>query len=249
MANASAGNGDRLDETDMKYLEIHDLPPLPRWRPPDRSAERAGLPHEHDVPGDRAHGQYHRSARWPHQLQLRCRQPADRREERAGLFDHLPLRPVDGGNAASIKEFGFRQPIMVDEESVIIVGHTRYKAALKLGLEKVPVHVATGLTPAQAKAYRLADNQTAALSRWDDDKLPLELIELQGLGFDLDLTGFSSDDLLRLIQADATQGQIDPDAIPEPPDEATTQPGDLWILGKHRLLCGDAGKPEDVDRL
>src|SRR5262249_12487468 len=72
---------------------------------------------------------------------------------------------------ASIREFGFRQPIVVDEESVIIVGHTRYKAALKLGLEMVPVHVASGLTPAQAKAYRLADNQTATLSQWDDDRL------------------------------------------------------------------------------
>src|SRR6266852_4149528 len=100
--------------------------------------------------------------------------------------------------AASIKEFGFRQPIVVDEESVIIVGHTRYKAALKLGLEMVPVHVAKGLTPAQAKAYRLADNQTATMSQWDDDRLPLELAELQEMGFDLNLTGFSGDELLRL---------------------------------------------------
>src|SRR3989449_4527526 len=83
--------------------------------------------------------------------------------------------------AASIREFGFRQPIVVDEQGVIIVGHTRYKAALKLGLEMVPVHVAVGLSPAQAKAYRIADNQTAGLSHWDDDKLPLELAELQGL--------------------------------------------------------------------
>src|SRR6516162_2307581 len=75
--------------------------------------------------------------------------------------------------ATSIREYGFRQPIVVDEENVIIVGHTRYKAALKLGLEMVPVHVAVGLTPAQAKAYRLADNQTATLSQWDDDKLPI----------------------------------------------------------------------------
>src|SRR5436309_12250818 len=79
--------------------------------------------------------------------------------------------------AASIREFGFRQPIVVDEQGVIIVGHTRYKAALKLGLETVPVHVAVGLSPAQAKAYRIADNQTATLSHWDDDKLPLELAE------------------------------------------------------------------------
>jgi DNA modification methylase len=150
---------------------------------------------------------------------------------------------------ASIKAFGFRQPIVVDEQSVIIVGHTRYKAALKLGMKEVPVHVAAGLTPAQAKAYRIADNQTATMSQWDDDKLPLELAALQEMGFDLDLTGFSGDELLRLLGSETNDGQADPDAVPEPPDAATTQPGDLWILGKHRLVCGDSSKPEDVDRL
>src|SRR5713226_2459975 len=106
--------------------------------------------------------------------------------------------------AASIKAFGWRQPIVVDENGVIIVGHTRYKAALKLGLAEVPVHVAVGLSPAQAKAYRLADNQTATLSQWDDDKLPLELAELQGMDFDLNLTGFSADELLRLLELPTT---------------------------------------------
>jgi ParB-like chromosome segregation protein Spo0J len=151
--------------------------------------------------------------------------------------------------AASIKEFGFRQPIVVDEQNVIIVGHTRYKAALKLGLETVPVHVAVGLTPAQAKAYRLADNQTATLSQWDQDLLPLELTALQEMGYDLELTGFSADELLRLIDSGTEGGQTDPDDIPEPPDEATTKPGDLWILGKHRLLCADSSEAGDVDRL
>jgi DNA modification methylase len=151
--------------------------------------------------------------------------------------------------AASIREFGFRQPIVVDEDGVIIVGHTRYKAAVKLGLEEVPVHVALGLTPAQAKAYRLADNQTATLSAWDDDKLPLELAGLQEMGFDLNLTGFGADELLRLLGSESTEGLTDPDDIPEPPDEAITQPGYLWILGNHRLLCADSSKPEDVDRL
>src|SRR4029077_18068489 len=108
--------------------------------------------------------------------------------------------------AASIREFDFRQPIVVDEQGVIIVGHTRYKAALKLGLAEVPVHVAVGLTAAQAKAYRLADNQTATLSQWDDDKLPLELAELQGMDFDLNLTGFSADELLRLLGPPTTEG-------------------------------------------
>src|SRR6516162_765002 len=105
--------------------------------------------------------------------------------------------------AASIREFGFRQPIVVDEDGVIIVGHTRYKAALKLGMEAVPVHVAVGLSPAQSKAYRIADNQTATIATWDDDKLPLELAGLQEMGFDLNLTGFSADELLRLLDSNA----------------------------------------------
>jgi ParB-like chromosome segregation protein Spo0J len=151
--------------------------------------------------------------------------------------------------AASIKEYSFRQPIVVDEDGVIIVGHTRYKAALKLGLTEVPVHVVTGLSKAQVKAYRIADNQTAQLSGWDDDKLPLELAGLQEMGFDLNLTGFGADELLRLLGSESTEGLTDPDDIPEPPDEAITQPGDLWLLGNHRLLCADSSKPEDVDRL
>jgi DNA modification methylase len=157
--------------------------------------------------------------------------------------------PAVDAVAASIKEFGFRQPIVVDEQKVIIVGHTRYKAALKLGLKMVPVHVAVGLSPAQAKAYRIADNQTATLSQFDDNLLPLELLGLQEMGFDLNLTGFSADELLRLLQSESTDGLVDPDDIPEPPDAATTKPGDLWVLGKHRLLCADSGNPDDVDRL
>jgi site-specific DNA-methyltransferase (adenine-specific) len=129
--------------------------------------------------------------------------------------------------ATSIKEFGFRQPIVVDEEGVIIVGHTRHKAALKLGLETVPVHVAVGLSPAQARAYRIADNQTARLSEWDNDLLPQELAELQKMDFDLDLTGFSADELTALLAPPPTEGLTDPDDIPEPPDAATTLPGDL----------------------
>src|SRR5688572_17995719 len=119
--------------------------------------------------------------------------------------------------AASLKAFGFRQPIVVDEDDVIIVGHTRYKAALKLGMTEVPVHVARGLTPAQARAYRIADNQTATLSQWDEDKLPLELAALQGEGFDLSLTGFPEDEVLRLLTQEPAEGQCDPDEVPEPP--------------------------------
>jgi len=151
--------------------------------------------------------------------------------------------------AASIREFGFRQPIVVDNDNVIICGHTRYKAALKLGLEKVPVHTAKDLTPEQIKAYRIADNKTAELAEWNYDLLPIELGELQSCNYDLGLLGFDPDDLAKLLDPGVQEGLTDPDDVPEPPDEATTQPGDLWILGDHRLLCGDSSKPEDVDRL
>jgi DNA modification methylase len=151
--------------------------------------------------------------------------------------------------ARSIQEFGFRQPIVVDEDGVIIVGHTRYKAALKLGLESVPVHVAQGLSPAQVKAYRLADNKTAEIADWNYDLLPIELSHLKEMEFDLDLIGFSEDDLAKLLDPGVQEGLTDPDEVPEPPDEPITQPGDLWILGNHRLLCGDSSNPEHVDRL
>ncbi|MFH1746957.1 MAG: DNA methyltransferase [Planctomycetota bacterium] len=151
--------------------------------------------------------------------------------------------------ARSIQEFGFRQPIVVDTAGVIIVGHVRWKAAVKLGLETVPVHVAKELTPEQIKAYRIADNKTAELSDWNYDLLPIELAELQERNYDLGGLGFDQDELARLLDPDAKDGLTDPDEVPEPPDEAITQPGDLCLLGEHRLLCGDAGKSEDVDRL
>jgi len=151
--------------------------------------------------------------------------------------------------AESIRQFGFRQPIVVDTEGVIICGHTRWKAAQKLGLEKVPVHVAKDLTPEQIKAYRIADNKTAELADWNYDLLPIELSELQGMDFDLGLLGFSEDELAKLLDPGVKEGLTDPDEVPEQPDEAVTQSGDLWILGDHRLLCGDSGNPEHVDCL
>ncbi|MDW8267470.1 MAG: ParB N-terminal domain-containing protein, partial [Gemmataceae bacterium] len=101
--------------------------------------------------------------------------------------------------AASIREFGFRQPIVVDPDGVIIVGHTRFKAAVKLGLDMVPVHVAKDLTPEQVKAYRIADNQTASLSDWNYDLLPIELASLQEMNYDLALLGFDPDELAKLL--------------------------------------------------
>ncbi|MCA9056263.1 MAG: ParB N-terminal domain-containing protein, partial [Planctomycetaceae bacterium] len=151
--------------------------------------------------------------------------------------------------AKSLREFGFRQPLVVDEEGVLVVGHTRWKAAKQLGWTEVPVHVATGLSPEQIRAYRIADNQTATIATWDTDLLPLELTALAGVNFDLDLLGFSAEELARFTAPPATEGLVDPDDIPAPPDEATTQPGDLWVLGNHRLLCGDSSNPQHLDRL
>jgi DNA modification methylase len=151
--------------------------------------------------------------------------------------------------AASIREFGVRQAIVVDTEGVIICGHTRFKAAQKLGLDKLPVHVAKDLTPEQIKAYRIADNKTSELADWNYDLLPIELGDLQTNGFDLSLLGFDEDELLKLLKTEVEEGLTDPDDVPAPPDAAVTQPGDLWILGNHRLLCGDSSKPEDLDRL
>jgi DNA modification methylase len=150
--------------------------------------------------------------------------------------------------AASIQEFGFRQPIVVDEEGVIICGHTRLLAARKLRLEAVPVHVAVGLTAAQVKAYRLMDNRSNQETSWDSELLSLELEELAGLGCDLALTGFSNEELTALL-ASATEGLCDPDEVPELPEEPVSRLGDLYLLGSHRLLCGDSTDPAQVRRL
>jgi DNA modification methylase len=151
--------------------------------------------------------------------------------------------------AASVCQFGFRQPLVVDEADVIIAGHTRYKAATKLGLAEVPVHVARDLTPEQVRAYRLADNKCSELAEWDYDVLPIELSALQDAGCDLGLLGFDADELADLLDPGVQAGFTDPDDMPDTAAEAITQPGDLWLLGHHRLLCGDATKTEDLDRL
>jgi DNA modification methylase len=143
--------------------------------------------------------------------------------------------------AASIQEFGWRQPIVVDKDGVIIVGHVRLLAAQKLGLKEAPVHVASNLTPAQVRAYRLLDNRSHEETSWDEDLLGLELLDLKGMGIDLDLTGFEMaeiDDLL--ARAEGTDGLTDPDSVPEVPENPVSQPGDLWVLGDHRVLCADA---------
>jgi DNA modification methylase len=151
--------------------------------------------------------------------------------------------------ARSIKEFSFRQPIVVDEDGVVIVGHTRLKAAQRLGLTEVPVHVAVGLSPEKAKAYRIADNQTATIADWDMDLLPVELQELKDLGLDLDLLGFDDDELKALFAPPPTEGNTDSDDVPEIPTVAVAQPGDIWALGEHRLLCGNSTVAGDVAKV
>ena len=167
----------------------------------------------------------------------------------AGNPRKIPKRAVDAV-AASIEQYGFRQPIVVDTEGVVIAGHTRLHAAQKLGLESVPVHVAD-LTPEQARAYRLADNRTNEFAAWDDETLAQELATLSAT-LDTDLaalsamTAFDTRELDRLLGP--PPGQTDPDDVPENADPVT-QPGDVWLLGQHRLMCGDSTSAEDVVHL
>ena len=151
--------------------------------------------------------------------------------------------------AASIKEFGWRAPIVVDKEMVIICGHTRLLAAKKLGLDVVPVHVADNLTPEQVQAYRIADNKTGEIAEWDYSLLPLELQELQEANFDLSLLGFDADELDKLLNGETeeiTEGETEPDAVPEVPEIPSSRTGEIYQLGDHLLMCGDATNPDDV---
>jgi DNA modification methylase len=152
--------------------------------------------------------------------------------------------------AASLSEFGWRQPIVVDEAGVIIAGHTRLLAAKKLGMTEVPVHVAVGLTPEQVKAYRLMDNRSHEEAEWDLALLAPEIADLQALAVDLSLTGFDEDEITRfLADAGATEGLTDPDAVPDTPEVPVSVSGDLWLMGRHRLLCGDSTSIDAVERL
>ena len=151
--------------------------------------------------------------------------------------------------AQSIRQFGFKVPVIVDKDGILIAGHTRILAAKKLGMEKVPVILAEDLTPEQVKAFRIADNRLHELSKWDYELLPIELKELQDMDFELGMLGFDEEQLGALLEQDIKDGLTDPDDVPAPPDEAITQPGDIWILGNHRLMCGDSGSESDLDKL
>lgn len=144
--------------------------------------------------------------------------------------------------AASIDEFGFKQPIVVDKDLIIIAGHTRWKAAQKLGLETVPCIQADDLTPAQVKAYRLADNKVAEAAQWDLDALQFELEGLDNMGFDMEPFGFETETFNEQIAEDDH-------FKPEIPEEPTTKRGQCWMLGRHRLMVGDSTKRQDVEKL
>lgn len=142
--------------------------------------------------------------------------------------------------ANSIKQFKWQQPIVVDKDNVIIVGHTRYLAAKKLGLKEVPVKVATGLTPEQVKAYRLADNKTGELTSWDDELLGGELNDI----LDIDMSDFGFD-----LALPEDEEVVEDDFDEEVPEEPKSKLGQVYQLGRHRLMCGDSTNPEDVKKL
>ncbi|MER2263513.1 site-specific DNA-methyltransferase [Methylobacterium oxalidis] len=149
---------------------------------------------------------------------------------------------------ASIREWGWTNPVLVDEEGTIVAGHGRVLAAVKLGYPDVPVMVARGWTEAQRRAYVIADNQLAANAGWDEDLLRVEFADLQALDFDLGLTGFSIEAIAGVL-AQPISGLTDPDEAPRAPADPITQAGDLWILGRHRIICGSSTSAADVEKV
>lgn len=142
--------------------------------------------------------------------------------------------------AAAIREFGFRIPIIAKSDGTVVDGHLRLKAAKKLKLEKVPVLNADDMTETQIKAFRISVNKMSDLADWDEQVLALELSELQDLDFDLSLTGFDNDELTELLKDDEAKGLTDEDAVPELAGTPISQEGDIWVLGNHRVMCGDS---------
>jgi ParB-like chromosome segregation protein Spo0J len=151
--------------------------------------------------------------------------------------------------AASIKEWGFTTAVLVDEQGGIIAGHGRTLAAQRLKMKEVPVMVAAGWSDAKKRAYIIADNKLALNAGWNNEMLALELGELKDLDFDLDLTGFTADEIAALMPVDVTEGLVDEDQIPEVPEVSITVQGDVWVLGKHRLMCGDSTSIDAVEKL
>lgn len=171
--------------------------------------------------------------------------PITRPKPYPGNARHMTDRAVDTV-AASIRQFGWRQPIVVDVEDVVIVGHTRLLAAQKLELETVPVHIADNLTPAQVRAYRIMDNRAADETSWDLELLEIEMAQMRAQGIDLASTGFDEHQIEELLKPPPA---TEDDDVPAPPARPTSKAGDVWLLGHHRLMCGDALNYEAVERL
>lgn len=151
--------------------------------------------------------------------------------------------------AASIREFGFNNPVLIAEDDTIIAGHGRVMAARKLNLSEVPCLRLSHLTETQRKAYILADNKLALNAGWENNLLSIELTELADSGFDITLTGFTQEEMDALKPIEVTEGLTDEDAVPEVPEEPVTKLGDVWLLGKHRVMCGDSTSIDAVDKL
>jgi DNA modification methylase len=149
----------------------------------------------------------------------------------------------------SIKEFGFTNPVLIDADGVIIAGHGRTMAAQRLGMKEVPCLRLSHLTEAQKRAYVIADNKLALNAGWDDEMLANELRNLRDEDFDLSLTGFDDDELSKLLADAVKDGLTDEDAVPEVPAVPVTVEGDVWLLGRHRLMCGDSTSIDAVDKL
>jgi DNA modification methylase len=182
-----------------------------------------------------------------HELEIAWRQPGELIPYARNPRTHSDAQVAQ--IAASIREFGWTNPVLLDGASGIIAGHGRVLAARQLGLDRVPVIELAHMSEAQKRAYVLADNQLALNAGWDEALLKLELADLSDLGFDLGLIGFGEGELERLLAGDGKQGLTEDDAAPALPEQAVTKPGDLWVLGQHRLLCGDATVLADIERV
>jgi ParB-like chromosome segregation protein Spo0J len=151
--------------------------------------------------------------------------------------------------AASIREFGFTNPVLIDSDGGIIAGHGRVMAARKLDMQEVPCIRLAHLTDTQKRAYIIADNKLALNAGWDDEMLKLEFDELEELGFDLELTGFTLDEIAELEIEEIPSGQTDEDYVPEVQPDPISKIGDVWLLGKHRVMCGDSTSIDAVEKL
>jgi ParB-like chromosome segregation protein Spo0J len=151
--------------------------------------------------------------------------------------------------AASVREFGFKVPILALSDGTIADGHLRLKTAQKLKIEMVPVILCDEWTPAQVKTFRLMANKSVSWAEWDEELLRFEMEELKSPDFDHELTGFGDDEPARIMEPAQIEGLTDPDSVPDLPSDPVTVPGDLWILGKHRLMCGELIRRWIVSRM